>query len=449
MQQRHHRVALLDEQRGAVLVVPDGEGGWRLPRHPERWADHPDLVAAAGAAAATAYLEVPPHREEDGTITNVLVGDGTSALPDAEWWPLADLGGAGVSEAALARVTALLAERAALRAGAPLPDDGRPSWYLPGWRDDVEAWVDAVGEEHGFARRGAPEAMKIWMLSAVLRFPVERDGKPADLWFKATCEGFRTEPALTRAVAGLAPDLVPTIVGVDAARAWLLMEPLPADQDARPDRAPAVARALARLQLDARGANAALLLSGAPDRGLTGTLAGLRACIHDSVEADAMGEELRHEAAESEEWLADRLRELWAWGLPDTLSHGDLHLGNVAWDGERPVFYDWTDTCLTHPFFDARHLADSAADECADDADKEAARAAVWEAYAEAWRAAYPDLDLDAVWAQVRLAEAVFQMISYENIARAQTPDTRWELSGVVTRTLATLCRMRREALAG
>ena len=63
-------------------------------------------------------------------------------------------------------------------------------------------------------------------------------------------------------------------------------------------------------------------------------------------------------------------------------------------------------------------------------------RAAVWEAYAEPWRAAYPDLDLDAVWAQVRLAEAVFQMITYENIARAQTPDTRWELSGVVTRTL-------------
>jgi hypothetical protein len=40
-------------------------------------------------------------------------------------------------------------------------------------------------------------------------------------------------------------------------------------------------------------------------------------------------------------------------------------------------------------------------------------------------------------------------MTSYEHIARAQPPETRWELSGVVARTMATLCRVRREALEG
>ena len=31
-----------------------------------------------------------------------------------------------------------------------------------------------------------------------------------------------------------------------------------------------------------------------------------------------------------------RVRELWACGIPDTLSHGDLHLDNVAYDGTVP-----------------------------------------------------------------------------------------------------------------
>jgi hypothetical protein len=446
VQARHHRIALLDEQRGAVLVVPDDGGGWALPALAERWPGHRDLVAAAGGG--TAYLELPPYREDDGTVTNVLFGDGTSTLADGIWVPLGELGRAGVSDDALDRVTALLAEREALRLGALPPDDGRPAWYLPGWRDEVEAWVDAAAAEHGFARAGAPEAVVLWMISAVLRFPVVRDGVEGELWFKATCEGFRAEPALTHAVAGIAPDLVPSLVAVDTDRAWLLMEPLPADQDERPERAPAVARALARLQLAARGSTGDLLAAGAPDRGLVGTLAGLHTCVHDSVERELMGDELRREAVESEEWIGDRLRELWAGGLPDTLNHGDLHLGNVAWDGDRPVLYDWTDTCVTHPFFDARHLADSAAEHLpeGDDEAQEAARAAVWEAYAGPWREAYPELDLDAVWAQVRLAEAVFTMTSYEQIARAQPPETRWELSGVVARTLGTLCRVWREA---
>ena len=46
------------------------------------------------------------------------------------------------------------------------------------------------------------------------------------------------------------------------------------------------------------------------------------------------------------------VREFWACGIPDTLSHGDLHPGNVAYDGREVRLFDWTDGCVTHPFLD-------------------------------------------------------------------------------------------------
>ena len=44
--------------------------------------------------------------------------------------------------------------------------------------------------------------------------------------------------------------------------------------------------------------------------------------------------------------------ELARYAVPSTLVHGDLHLGNVARLAGRYLFFDWTDGCVAHPFFD-------------------------------------------------------------------------------------------------
>jgi aminoglycoside phosphotransferase (APT) family kinase protein len=228
------------------------------------------------------------------------------------------------------------------------------------------------------------------------------------------------------------------VLAVDGERAWMLMEPIPhADDETHAPKAPEIARRLARLQLDTLAERDVLLAAGASDRGRDATLAWLRTVVHDSVEQHLMTEEQRAAAAELEPWLVERVERLWSFGLPDALCHGDLHLGNVAWTDHGPVFFDWTDACLTHPFLDARHLADSAAEtgEAATAAPEEVV-AAVWDAYAEPWRAAYPALDLDEVWRHVADVEAIFQMISYEQIYRAQPPSQRWELATIVVELL-------------
>ena len=45
-------------------------------------------------------------------------------------------------------------------------------------------------------------------------------------------------------------------------------------------------------------------------------------------------------------------RELAALPIPQTLVHGDLHLSNVSRQAGQYVLFDWTDACVSHPFFD-------------------------------------------------------------------------------------------------
>lgn len=318
-----------------------------------------------------------------------------------------------------------------LRDGAP--DDGREPWFLPGWLDDVDAWVDAVLARRGSTRRGPGERVKVWSLSAVVRYPVrDADGVDGHLWFKATCAGFRVEPPLTAWLAALAPDRVPRIVALDTERAWLLLEPFSeAEEDPTLGGLRTIAAAHARLQLDSRDHVASVLAAGAPDRGAEATIAALGTVIHDSVERPQLTEEQRAAAVQAEPWLVEQVRELHACGLPLTVVHGDLHLGNVAWADAGPLVFDWTDTCVAHPFLDGRHLATNAAHHLGPEGAD-----AVREAYLEVWRAAYPDVDHDRAWALTEVGDLVFTVISYERIYRAQPEWSRWELATVVPELL-------------
>ena len=38
--------------------------------------------------------------------------------------------------------------------------------------------------------------------------------------------------------------------------------------------------------------------------------------------------------------------------IPQTLVHGDLHTGNIAVLHDNYTFFDWSDGCVAHPFFD-------------------------------------------------------------------------------------------------
>ena len=56
--------------------------------------------------------------------------------------------------------------------------------------------------------------------------------------------------------------------------------------------------------------------------------------------------------------------------------------------------------------------------------------------FAAAWREAHPDVDLDALWAGTAVVEDAFQMVTCEQIYRAQPHVSRWSFSEMVVETV-------------
>ena len=140
---------------------------------------------------------------------------------------------------------------------------------------------------------------------------------------------------------------------------------------------------------------AELRAAGAPDRTLEPTLENLAMIVSDSVELDQLTVEERDRVRKAEPWLAQQLRTLSESGLPYTISHGDLHGGNIAAGGGRLVIFDWTDAAISFPTLDAVLLARSATD---------AYRDATMAAYIGEWRRAFDSLDFAAIWQTSRIA---------------------------------------------
>ena len=423
-------VALIDGDR--VLTLDDRRGMSTFPAA-ESW---PDLDQIAAAAGVDRVMPVGPARRVVGpdAVIHVVSAQGASSLAGASW--------IGIDELAARDVPTVFGEVVAgtvdeHHGTAPWPAR-RPDWFRAGWLAEADAWVDDGLAATGRQRSGTTVPVRMWSLSAVLRTPVAGAAGEESVWFKATCDWFRAEAAITEVLATFVADLVPSLITIDRERSWMLMAPLPGpDLRDQPAYAPIAAAAVASTQLSSIGHLGSLTAAGCPDRTVQPTLDALHGLVHGSVELDALTPEERAAAVAAEPWIAEQVSELFASPVPSTIVHGDCHLGNIAADGDRAVLYDWTDGCISHPFLDGVHLARSAGDEHHD---------AIKAAYTAPWREAYPDAEVDRTWELARFGDHVFQAISYEAIYRAQEAASRWEMSGIVAGTLR---QLGREFVAG
>lgn len=231
-------------------------------------------------------------------------------------------------------------------------------WEQPSWRQDVENWLDSVLSERGWQRTGEVSEVQRRPWSVILQLNSSVDS----LYFKACSPALMHEPALTRALSLWQPQRVLPLIAQEVDRGWMLMP----DGGATLRRqfeagAPlstwlGILPVFARLQIDLLPHADELLSLGIIDR-RTETLADQ--FVHLLEDGNALQVDQKEGLTRDE---FDRLQreipvfrrlcsELAECGIPDALEHDDFHDGNIFFSQNRPVFFDWGETCLAHPFF--------------------------------------------------------------------------------------------------
>lgn len=406
-----HLVAVLGRDR----LGADAAG--RLPR---ALLDEPDLDELPGGAGT---VVAHPVRALGDDRLHVLAEPGwdASGLPQARQ-AAADLAEPPQTRQAIARAAAEFAGQ------LPRPSS-RPDWYAAGWLGDVDRWVAEQLAPRGLRVTTPAQVLRMWELSAVARYrAADTSGAERAVVVKASCEHFAQEPVLTAAADRLGTGGAPRVLGVDPDRRVVLMEAFTADPSLETDRAARdrTAVALARLQLASHNRIDTLLADGCPDRRLGPTVEAFQAVVADGAEIGALSADERAALAALVPRITAQLDELFGSGLPMTLVHGDLHPGNVAVTAATdPVLYDWSDGCVSHPLLDISHLGTHRSD------DPPGMTHGAWAAYAQVWHDAGWELDVARLAPLARLADRVFQVVSYEGIMRSVEPGITSGMAGV------------------
>lgn len=236
-------------------------------------------------------------------------------------------------------------DRALLRAwSAPLlPDPNRAHYAEVGAVGELIEWIDDALSDSDLERSGPVEQVRTWNLSCLLRVPIT-SGRP--LWLKAVPDFFRHEPAVLATLAAADPSLVPELV---AARPGVSLMAESGNRDGYgvgPDRLlSAVERFVAaRRVCDPAG------LTSVPTFGS----ADARLALGDLLDRHAP--ELDVDECAKLRSLIDEVDDRWdATGAADTLTHGDLHGGNLRLDDDNvgaDVIVDWGDATISHPLLD-------------------------------------------------------------------------------------------------
>ncbi len=234
-------------------------------------------------------------------------------------------------------------------------------WEDPAWRTSAEEWIASQATKHRITISGPVEQPHMYAWSTVLRVPTN-DGT---LFFKATAPETIYEAALTKKLAEWNPERLPDFLAVDPSRGWMLMrdggEQLRASIRPTKNLKPwyPVIKMFSELQLKAADHIDELLAFGVPDWRLA-RLPGLYEQLltdKDAIRVD------QPKGLTSEEFnltqsmvprFAQICEELAAFGIPETVNHGDFHDGNVLVKDGRITLFDWGDGNISHPFVSLR-----------------------------------------------------------------------------------------------
>lgn len=268
------------------------------------------------------------------------------------------------------------------------PDSRIVAWTRPGFASRVEEWIASQTSSDGTLSQ-----MRISGRTCLLRYRTEASTyvfKMANPYPTV----YASEPRLFEHFHTNNTGRVPPVVAIEPDRGWLLTE----DLRGRLKKAFTLDdfiegwRLWGQIQQDWIGREDDILAFDCPDRSLTVLESQIEPFINDPMIRSYLDEEMILLFEDSIPLLHDLCRRLEAFGLPRTLVHGDFFDGNMGVVDGQPVYFDWTDACLAHPFMDMKDLLGYS----------EADHARVRDAYLNAWRSHTSIRDLEAAWQLAR-----------------------------------------------
>ena len=353
-------------------------------------------------------------QEEEQHIDAVYVLESQSPA-----WEPPD-GAAWVRRAALSDLPLMRSEHQALIAAhlaetesGQIPER-RPPWARVGWFAQAAAWTRSELTRLGYHLTAPIEQVRSWGLSCILRARTTS----GDVYFKVAPDLplFAHEPVLMRGLSRLYPAHIPAPLSIDEPRRWMLLE----DFGAAIEWGASVAvqeemlRHYGALQRAAVPRVDELLAMGCLDRGLDRLAAQVDPLLQDTA---TLASQLAVAEIERLRAHGPRLKaicaELARYAVPSTLVHGDLHLGNVARLAGRYLFFDWTDGCVAHPFFDTISIFQIK------QAKDPGVQARLRDSYLGVWTAYEPIERLREAWTLAKPLCALHQAVSYQHIVTA------------------------------
>lgn len=301
----------------------------------------------------------------------------------------------------------------------------RGAWNAPGWYEEASRWTREQLELHGIEMVAPPEQFKHWIITSALRVPTNQ----GDYYFKAVPALFAQEPRITAALASRYPQFVPAPIATRTlpGEGWMLMPDFKGQvlEEISVEQLSEALRNLARMQIDCISHTDELLAAGCADRRLERLAGEVKTLLRDPVVLEGLLPEEIERLQRLEPRFEEMRKQLAAYGVPQTLAHGDFHGGNLlARDGQVLIF-DWTDGCIAHPFIDLITAINNRYPHF-----EEREKASIRDAYLAAWTAhESPERLLEAAKLALPLG-ALHQAVSYRAILSTPSDATRWELVG-------------------
>lgn len=427
------------------ILVISTEHGWTLPffRSPE-----PDFAAAIAVnQAAEEILGVKTamfgcfvnhfdEATEQGTRFYALdnLSPDKEEIPGAVWLPQGRVNSFGLANPD---------HRSVIHAWFDWMENDaaqRADWAKRGWFHQARDWMIEQLDRLGIVPSGPVEQLRAWSRSCVLRVPTSEGW----VYLKDVADVFSYEPVITRVIAQRHPGCAPDVLVVDVARSWMLMrdmggEVLSAEHDL--EKWQEAIRLFAAIQIDMTKHTRMLISLGCPDHNLDHLSTQIERLMAN-LPAGLTQEEM-HDLMQIAPVLQKRIDTLLDRHMPLTLGHGDFWSGNVIIADENIHYYDWSDSCITHPFFDLTFFLSDLEARFPDSAQ---VRDQLRDIYLESWQ---KTASLDFLRETYQLARplAFLQraVVYHETILPGLEPVNRWEMAGVVPAMLRRLLQILRE----